>query len=531
MLARGLIVVLVAIVLAGCGGSPAGSVLYQQPGIDEQSQAPPADDGSGLRLMVLKGPSGAPSGVRVTWDRETAPGVKGYYVYRADDSDGDGSDDLPDGDPAGYSDYRRNGGDMVSQPGSGDSVTFDDQFSPDVGDTFYYRVTVVNATDDESDFSNQESVTIAQHTVTSITTTPVSIGDEVTIDGTYFGQTQGSDKVYFTDIGGSTGVEVESGDYVSWGPTQIKVKVPYGAADGPVGVEVDGVQVDSGDDVSYNEPTLTSLDPTKDWVDHDYITLSGDDFGPADKLGSGTSVYFGGTEATDYDTANCDDETIEVKVPTSATGLTVDVYVSVAGNESGTQSFTILPHIDSLSSAEGNTGDEITLSGTNFGDDQGTGTVTVNGKDASVSSWSNTSVTITIPVESLDGDVVLTRSDMEVSEGVGFDVIPTLSGLSPTRRVVGEELTISGSGFGGDRVIGSYTSKVTFDGGDGVDATDYTSWSEDEIVVVVPTGAQTGTVTVVIDDASVGDDKDSVTSSGNVAVVLSAPDLTDLGQL
>jgi len=523
---------LIAALVAGCGGN--SSLTPVEPA-DPASGSAPLASKDGFALGVLKNASGAPSGVRISWTRVDVSGVQGYYIYRAENSG-----DLPDGDPAGYESYRIDDGDgdgnkLIEQFGSGtQTLEFDDEFSLDVGDTFYYRITVVNSTSDESDFSSQLNITIAQHEITSITTTAVSIGDTVTITGDYFGQTRDGDQVWFTSnigTGGYIEADYAEGTGGSWGPTQIVVKVPYGATDGVIGVEVDSVTVYSIDQINYNMPSFTTtgtpVDPDEDWVDHLYITLSGDDFGPASELGNDTHVYFGGTAATDYDTGNSDEQTIKVKVPASAVGIVVDVYVSVADNDSGTESFTLLPHISSLNDYDGNTGDEITLTGTNFGSTQGDGTVSVNGEDAAVTSWNNTTVVITIPASAVDGNIVLTRFDDKVTEGVGFDVIPTLSSFSPSRRVEGEELTISGSGFGDSQG----NSKVSFDGGSGVDATQYTSWANNEIVVEVPTGAETGTVTAHIDDTSVGDDSDSATSASNVAIILEPPDIEDIGQL
>lgn len=109
---------------------------------------------------------------------------------------------------------------------------------------------------------------------------------------------------------------------------------------------------------------------------------------------------------------------------------------------------------------------------------------------------------------------------------MGFDVIPAISSISPARRQVGQQLTINGSGFGNSRG----TSTVHFNGG-GVDAANYPSWANNQIVVEVPTGAATGTVTVNIVDASVGGNNDSATSASSVTVVLPPPDMTGIGQL
>jgi len=529
---RVLVALAAVLVFAGCGGGSAVNHLQNGPNPDE-IYIGQFVSGGGLTLGVLKNASGTPIGVRVSWTRVNVTGVQGYFIYRNTSS-------IPAGDPSGQESLRvdadgnpTGGNGMFPQSGSGtETLHFDDLFSVTVGDTFYYRLTVVNSTSDESDFSNELSITIAQHTITAVSQTGGYIGDEVTIDGTNFGQTRNGDKVYFSDYTGSQTVEAAS--YVAWGPTQIKVTVPYGAADGQVAVEVGGVSVVSpaGQTFDYSEPTLTTLAPTEDWVQHNYITITGDYFGPAPSSGgSSTKIYFGATEAQsgDINEATWSKTNIDVKVPAAATGMTVNVKVVLAGNESNTLSFTILPHIDTVSPSSGNTGATVTLTGTNFGSTQDTGGVTIGGTTMTVNSWTNTSVSVNVPANALDGDIVLTRSDSKTSNGGGFDVIPTISGFTPTRRMEGENLTINGSGFGDTRG----TSTVTFDGDTGsVSVTTYVSWSNNQIVVEVPTGAESGTITVTIDDTDTGGlTQDSVTSGGNVTIVLAPPNLTDIGQL
>jgi hypothetical protein len=503
--------------LAGCGGS--GAVYTLAPPSGGGEVTPPTGN-EPFHLSILRDLSGVPTGVRISWQRVDDATIDGYWIYRAN-----GAGDLPDGDPAGHS-ANRITAQIIPQSGSGtQTLTYDDDFSPPVGNTYYYRMTVVNATHDESDFSNQLSITIAEHDITDITTTAVSIGDQVTIDGHHFGATRNGDQVMFSDH--TAAIAVEAASYVTWTDTQIVVTVPYGAADGPLGVVVGGTEVDSADDISYNEPDLTGVSPTEDWVNHSNITLTGTDFGDVQSgNGYNSYVYFGSTQCQSGDIVSWSDAEIVCKVPSAATGMDVDVRVDVAGNQSNTQSFTILPHIDSLTPASGNTGSSVTIGGTNFGATQGGGSVTVSGVNASVGSWGNASITITIPAAAVDGNVIVTRSDTKTTPGVGFDVIPAISGISPARRQVGQQLTISGSGFGNSRG----TSTVHFNGG-GVNAANYPSWANNQIVVEVPTGAATGTVTVNIVDASVGGNNDSATSSSSVTVVLPPPDMTGVGQL
>ncbi len=242
--------------------------------------------------------------------------------------------------------------------------------------------------------------------------------------------------------------------------------------------------------------------------------------------GYNSYVYFGTAQCQPADIVSWVEGQIVCKVPAAATGTNITVKVVVAENESGTQSFLLLPHLNSINPTSGNVGASVTLSGTNFGATQGTGSVRINGVYSSVTSWANSSIVITIPATALDGSIVITRDDTEATNGIGFDVVPAISSISPARRQVTQQLTINGSGFGAARG----TSTVHFNGG-GVDAATYVSWAHNQIVVEVPAGAATGTVSVNIADNSVGANNDAATSGSSVTVVLAPPDITGIGQV
>ncbi len=518
-----LLAVLAALALCvGCGGGGTSvNANPQDPGGGELTVVPVVAEG-GMTLGILKDASGVPQGVRATWQRVTDSTAAGYWVYR-----GNESSTLPGGDPAGYSSFRANST-IIAQPGSGTTVVYDDTgFTPVIGEDYYYRVTVQNTSGDESDFSNQLSITIAAHTIGTVTGTAVGIGDQVTITGTHFGASRNGDKVYFTNSSGSTTVEAAS--YVSWSDTAIVVTVPYGAADGVVGVDIGTNPVYSTQSIAYREPAISGQpNPAEDWVQHNAVTLSGTDFGPAPGSGGDNStVYFGASPAQSADIVSWTTTQIQVKVPAAATGTVVSIKVHVAGNVSSGVDFTILPHIDSSSTGAATPGTSVTLTGTNFGATQGTGGVTVNGTAATITNWSNTSVSYSVPNAATDGAVVLTRSDSKTSSGSGFDVIPLITSFNYSRREIGQSLVLSGAGFGASQG----TSTVTFDGGS-VTVGTYNSWAINSLDVVVPAGATRGTVTVTVDDDDTGGlNQDSATSSNEVVIILPAPVIDDIGQL
>src|SRR5262249_11505142 len=161
-------------------------------------------------------------------------------------------------------------------------------------------------------------------------------------------------------------------------------------------------------------------------------------------------------------------------VPAGA--ITGNVTVIVGGvATSNAVAFTVTsPDISSLNPNNGPVGSSVTISGANFGASQGTSTVTFNGLLATPTSWSPTSIAVTVPVGATTGNVVVTVAGM-ATNGVNFIVTPKITGLSPSSGPVGTAVTVSGSNFGATQ--GSST--LTFGGI--LDTP--SSWSDTSLVV------------------------------------------------
>jgi hypothetical protein len=153
------------------------------------------------------------------------------------------------------------------------------------------------------------------------------------------------------------------------------------------------------------------------------------------------------------------------------------------------------PGITNLSPSSGAVGAAVTIAGTNFGATQGTSSVTFNGMAATPTSWSATSLVVTVPAGATTGNVVVTVNDLP-SAGAAFTVLPTpsITGLSPSSAAVGAPVTITGANFGATQG----TSAVTFNG----TAATPTGWSAASIAVSVPAGATTGNVVVTASGVS-----------------------------
>lgn len=119
--------------------------------------------------------------------------------------------------------------------------------------------------------------------------------------------------------------------------------------------------------------------------------------------------------------------------------------------------FAAAPTISSLSVTSGTVGTSVTINGSNFGNSQGSSTVTFNGVIATPTSWSKTRIVTTVPTNATTGLVKVTVGGTS-SNGVNFTVVPHINSLTPSSGHTGDVVTISGSGFGPVR----YASTVTF---------------------------------------------------------------------
>jgi RHS repeat-associated protein len=318
--------------------------------------------------------------------------------------------------------------------------------------------------------SNGKSFTVTPH-ISSLSMTSGAVGASVTITGTTFGSTQGSSTVKFNTTTATP---------TSWGASSIVVPVPTGATTGNVVVTVSS-QASNG--VSFTvvaAPSITSLSVTSGPVGTS-VTITGTGFGSPQ--GTGT-VSFNGTAATP---TSWNATTIAVPVPSSAT--TGNVVVNASGVNSNGKSFTVTPHISSLSITSGAVGASVTITGTTFGSTQGSSTLKFNTTTATPTSWGASSIVVPVPTGATTGNVVVTVSS-QASNGVSFTVVaaPSITSLSASSGPVGTSVTITGTGFDSPQGTGT----VAFNG---IAATP-TSWSATSIAVPVPSGATTGNVVV-----------------------------------
>jgi YD repeat-containing protein len=142
----------------------------------------------------------------------------------------------------------------------------------------------------------------------------------------------------------------------------------------------------------------------------------------------------------------------------------------------------VITSVEPLQAPAGENGVQITILGNNFGTTQGS--VTFNGSSVtSFTSWSATSIVVSVPSGATTGNVVVNASGV-ASNGIYFLVLPEISTISPAYGSSGTAVTISGAGFGSSKGQGF----VTFNGA----VANVTSWNSTSIVATVPTGASSG---------------------------------------
>ena len=225
-------------------------------------------------------------------------------------------------------------------------------------------------------------------------------------------------------------------------------------------------------------PTITGLSITSGAVGAG-VTISGSGFG--NNQGT-SSVKFNGTPVSSVSSWSASQ--LVVVVPSAATSGSI--VVTVSGRSSNGVSFTILPTpvLSSINPNMAAAGTAVTLIGSNFGSTQGL-VVFPNDVWATVSAWSDTSISAIVPAGDTTGLVSVSASGV-TTNGVMFKGIPYISYISPGFGSPGSSVTINGINFG------STQGSVSF----GSISANITSWSSGQIIAVVPSGASSSNVVV-----------------------------------
>jgi uncharacterized repeat protein (TIGR03803 family) len=144
---------------------------------------------------------------------------------------------------------------------------------------------------------------------------------------------------------------------------------------------------------------------------------------------------------------------------------------------------TILPAFVSLLPYSGKFGKAVEFLGQGF---KGTTSVSFGGTVAKFQIISDTYLTATVPNGATTGSVTVKTSAGTLASNRVFRVTPQILRFNPTRGAVGTNVTITGVSL-------KQAKKVAFGG---VAATSFTVNSDKQVTATVPTGAQTGHITI-----------------------------------
>lgn len=202
-------------------------------------------------------------------------------------------------------------------------------------------------------------------------------------------------------------------------------------------------------------PPDTSSTPTIDSISIDNgtpgteVLISGKSFGATQ---DSSTVTFADTIAP---VTSWSDIAINATVPENT--VSGEIVVTVCGKKSNGVYFTVnsslnTPAIDSISIDNGAPGTEVLISGRNFGATPDSSTVTFSDTIAPVLSWSDTSISATVPDNAVSGDIVVTVFGQR-SNGVYFTVnpiddTPFIDSLSADTLHGGQWIDVWGRNFG-----------------------------------------------------------------------------------
>ncbi len=336
-------------------------------------------------------PSGLPVGIRLTWTRVGEPSAVGYYLYRDTSPIADGR--------VGDVTIRVNDGNAIAQQ-PGNPITFDDMMFPGghpvVGETYFYRVTVVDNAGEESYFSNEFSYTVQEQDVTFFTPSSGEYGDTVTITGMFFGTfDEATDEVHFSGASGTIPAEIQS-----WTNTEIAVTVPVFAVSGPILVIIDGTIAQSDADFEVTNPFISGASKNHA-AEGEVVSLFGANLGTS----QGSSAVDFSNKESGVQVVSWTNSQISVRVPPiDAVAVSSIVTVTVGGDALAPIQLSIDPLIVSPSTIRATEGEGVSISGKHFGN---SGSLFVSAIEVETNTWSPTLVTATVTSEWLEGDAFI----------------------------------------------------------------------------------------------------------------------------
>jgi RHS repeat-associated protein len=352
--------------------------------------------------------------------------------------------------------------------------------------------------------------------IASLSPSSGPVSTQVQINGSGFGATQGSSSVTFYP-----GVNAS---IVSWSDSQIQATVPSATTTGLVKVTVGGITTTSNVDFTVPPPQVNSVSPTFGIVGAS-VTISGSGF----QASKGTSTLV--LNSTTASTTSWSDTQILATVPSGATSGPAVVTVNGVSSNRDVMFTVPNPIITSLSPSSGPVGTPVQINGTGFGTTQGSTSVRFGSEFGSVAqgAWSDTQISTAVPQTASGGSIQVTVGNSSSNSTVDFTVIaPQITSISPTSGSVGTHVTITGSGFRSAQTLNGLSSSISFsDRNSNYIGSSVVSWSDTQIVAIVPNGAVTGPVKV--SGFSATSNTDVVFSMANPIITSISPSVGSTG--
>lgn len=229
------------------------------------------------------------------------------------------------------------------------------------------------------------------------------------------------------------------------------------------------------------------------------VTINGSSF--SSTLGNNLVKFNGVTTVV----TNASSSKLITIVPVGAT--TGKLTVTVNGNTAtSANDFTIIPvSITDFSPTSGIVGTTVKITGIGFDPLANDNIVKFNGTQATVTSATSTSLTVTVPSNSTTGKITVEANGDVATSSSDFTVLnPTIANFTPSSGVAGATVTILGTNFSAN----ASNNIVKFHG----TIAEVTSASATQLVVTVPENATTGSISVFVATAS-------VTSASNFTIL------------
>lgn len=245
--------------------------------------------------------------------------------------------------------------------------------------------------------------------ISSFTPTSALPGATVTITGKNFSSTATGNVVSFNGVSATVTSATE---------TTLVVAVPEGATAGPISVTVDGVTATSSASFTPLNTSITSFSP-ESGVAGTAVTISGTNFGAT---ASENTVEFNGVEA---EVTAATATSLTVTVPAEATSGKITVTI-LGKSTASVKDFTVSqPEITGTFPGIAAEGISVTISGANFSPVAEYNIVEFNGVEATVTSVSETELTVLVPAGATTGPLSVkvgshttaTENDFEICNG------------------------------------------------------------------------------------------------------------------